>query len=257
VGRWPALGVAAVIAAGAVGADAADTADPPARYFRVAVTARFDYSLEYGNNPDAVFNGFYHNLLAYTVNGIAVYDGRKLSVSRGAMIVEGTQSVDISRLTDWALPERVPHKCRLASRVGSILRYTQGAVVAGGTISLSGGKLSVDPGSKVRWNLDCSATEALETHGIPGGPQFVVPAPPKSALTSGKVLSIGCTARHWHDFEPAGNVNHHRFKGDAKVFVRLTPFPAPRVADTRKALAAKLGNGLPRDFGSKPLKSCL
>jgi hypothetical protein len=223
----------------------------------------FFHELDYGSDPGATFNGHYENLLTYTVNAIAVFDGRTVWVPRGAMLVDGHVYIS-QRMTQWGLPTRVPVQCEVGGTPlgGTHYRDTRrgprsGAVVSTGSVSVSRSGLSFDPGEKVRWNIDCGATETLETHGLIGGPQFVLPAPAKSRFAATAPFSIGCKKQFSHGFEP-GDVNGHSFKGEVRVFVAFTPFPASKLDATRKALSAKtaLENGY-GFFRSKTLKNCL
>jgi hypothetical protein len=252
---WLAVGVAMLIAIGAVGAGVAGNAPPEKTYFRLAVGAEFTYDLDYGSHPQATFNGTYSHTLAYTVNAIAVYDGRTVSVPRGLMLVEGLVVIE-QHMTQRAAPRRVPLRCRGSDQA---IFETKGraGVFSAGSVSVSNSGLSVDPGEAVRWNVDCSATEQLESHGLLGGPQFVVPAPARSWFDGKKVLSIGCKDEYSH---PSAPPDGHSFKGYVRVFVRFTPFPASKLAETKKALRDMAGKELPAGYavlGSRSLKDCL
>jgi hypothetical protein len=254
VRRGLAVALAASILVGAVSAAGAGSATPAKRYFRVAAGADFAYDLDYGSHPDAVFNGTYEYLMAFSVNAIAVYDGRQVWVPQGAMVVHGFEYVD-ERRTQWALSGRVPLKCPNDYRSTK----EQKAVFSSGAVGVSNSGVSVDPGPALRFNLDCSATEGLATHGLKQGPQFVVSTPAKSRFTGTRAFSTGCKDSYSHPADTA-DVNGHSFTGHVRYWVRFTPFPATKLSETKKALRDKVGTNLPGGFaalGTRNLKDCL
>jgi hypothetical protein len=249
------LVVCAIAVVTAVGAGSAVQA---LTYHRLSAAAEFSMTIDYGDHPDATFNGEYDWTLAYTVNAIAVYDGRTVYVPRGLMVAEGLEVVDMSDLTQWGLPNRKPVRCR-GTNLYIAETKDRNAVFSAGSVAVSNTGLRLKPGPAVTWNISCSATEGLGTHGLPGGPSFTIPPPARSRFNRTQRFSLGCRDSYSHGFDPPGNVNHHKFNGNVQFFVQFTPFPAEKLDATRKALRDKVGKSLPGGYAtlsSRSLKSC-
>lgn len=249
---------------GAAGAGAA----PEKRYLRISADGNFSLRLEYGSDPRAVYNGSWFKSTSYKVRAIVVFDGRTASLLPGAsMVIAGTVIVDEQR-TLWV---RVGTRKRVECKSPGVTEVARGnyvtntgpgerapyVFVKGGGVSVSSGGLKVDTGAAMR-GFGCAATEALETHGLPGGPSFTVSSPAKSRFSGSKPFSITCSDDYSHPFtttEPNGN--HHSFTGNAQATVTFTPFPATNITNVKKALRDSVGKKQPsgQDFGNA--KDCL
>lgn len=251
---------------GAAGAGAA----PEKRYLRISADGNFSLRLEYGSDPRAVYNGSWFKSTSYKVRAIVVFDGRTASLLPGAsMVIAGSVFVNENR-TLWV---RVGSRKRVECKSPGVAEFEPGSgsyftqtgpgerasfvFAKGGGVSVSSGGLKVDTGAAIK-GFGCAATEALETHGLPGGPSFTVSPPAKSRFSGSKPFSITCNDEYSHPFtttEPNGN--HHSFTGSAQATVTFTPFPATNIANVKKALRDSVGKKQPsgQDFGNA--KDCL
>jgi len=247
---WRLSVVGIVTAISVIAVSSATSATQALSYSRLAVTAVFYYEIDYGSNPDSVFNGDYNYLITYRVNAIVVFDGRTLWAPSGSMLADGGASVDLD-MTEWRGPSsRRPVRCsKPGSHNGRGQVYESdtkgGRFSGGGGVGVSNQGLTVNPGRKIVWSIGCAATESLETHGLPGGPSFRIPPPAKSRFTGRKPFGLGCKDRYSHGWDPAAGVpNAHTFQGNVDFRVRFTPFPASQLAATKQRL---------RDLAGKPI----
>ena len=263
--RAAALAIVAVIAIGIAGA--AGGATPARSYLRVAAGGEFVYTIEYGSDPAALFNDRYVKIIDWTMNGIAVYDGKNLGVARGDMLVLGSAQI-FDRRTQRVgqTGTRKPVPCTApgveVDPTDGVREWTSGtknirAVLSGGRVSLGGGSVGVDPGPGFKWNIGCAATEALPNHGLPGGPSFKVPAPDIPGVFAGtKVLSIACQRTFQHLPEESGNPSHS-FDGKVRVWVRFRPFPESKLSATRTALRERVGKDISESTSNKRWQKCI
>jgi hypothetical protein len=247
--RRKGLALAAVATAALVVVVGSASSAPQAlSYSRMSVTAQFSYELDYGSHPDSTFNGTYRYYLLYRINAIVAFNGRTLSAS--SVLADGGASVTMNMTQRYGPSTRQVIRCSKAgSTNGQGLEYNTdtdgGRFSGGGGVGVSNSGLTVNPGRAITWSLGCSATETLETHGLPGGPGFRVPAPAKSRFVGRKRFVIACTDSYEHDFEPAQNVpGAHKFSGNVDFAVQFTPFPASQLTATKKRLRDQVGDDL-------------
>src|SRR5688572_29095846 len=79
---------------------AAHSATPAKRYLRFTADASFNYNVDYGREPDSVFNGVYGYEARVSVRAIAVYNGRSVSFLPGALVSSSVLAV--KNMTQWA-----------------------------------------------------------------------------------------------------------------------------------------------------------
>ena len=236
--------VAATIAIGATAA-VAHSAAAEKTYLRFEVAAFYGYELDYGSDPRGTFNGTFASQMEYVMNGIAVYDGRAVSIPRGLMIVAGYTLISEERTRLAAGGPRVPLKCenKILNTAGN-----HRPIRSSGRISISNEGMSVDPGPEFKWNTGCTATESPEFHLLQGGPSFSVPAPPRSRFAGTADFSVGCRDSYSHPFKPPGNPNGHKFTGEVDLWVSFTPFDAEKLTETKKELRDKIDTDLLREY---------
>jgi hypothetical protein len=242
-----ALGIAAAIAVGA--AAVADGATPAKTYLTVSARGYFYYGLDYGKDPDGVFNDAYVKTVSWSMRAIAIYDRGRFSVPARSMIVSGGVNL-LDRRTQWKTrTSRAPVDCpaKLGRTTSPAPDYriwsttTGGARFSAGSVSLASGSVKVDPGPAIVWNIGCDATETLEHHGLQGGPWFTVSAPGKSSFTGTKVFGVGCKDSYQHAFKPPGTPNGHAFQGVVQLSVMFIPFSESNLAATKQRLRDRVG----------------
>lgn len=258
--------VAIVIAISVVAVSSAASATQALHYSRISAKAHFSYSIDYGSNPDSVFNGTYFYFIGWSVNAIAVYDGRRVSVANNSMLADGGAQMEMD-MTEWRGPSsRRQVRClkpgsKPSSATGRGQFYdtatkSRPRFSGGGGIGVANGQLSVNPGAAIVWSIGCRATEGLETHGLEGGPTIYVSAPPKSLFAGSKAFSIGCKDAYKHGWDPAAGVpNAHTFIGSVDFAVKFTPFPASQLTATKKRLRDLAGKNL-SEPSVKKYKEC-
>src|SRR3990172_4714848 len=100
---WRLSVVGIVIAIAVVAVSSAASATQALSYSRLAVRANFFYSIDYGSHADSTFNGTYWYSIHWTVNAIAVYDGRRVSVLNDSMLAHGGAQMEMD-MTEWRGP---------------------------------------------------------------------------------------------------------------------------------------------------------
>jgi hypothetical protein len=230
--RRAAAAFGSVLAAAIALDGAADGAAPEKSYFRLAASGNFHYRLDYGSVQASVYNGKYSKTILWTMNAIAQFDGKALSIVKGQAVVDGATSVfdDRTQRTGATTRRPVAGTCTAVANLN-------GPVRSEGRVSLSSVGLSVDPGSAIKRNIGCAATESPAFHKLPGGPEFRVPPPRTSRFSRADRFFIGCSGSFSHPYnKPTGVANGHAFEGNVSLYVRFTPFPASKLADTKKWL---------------------
>jgi hypothetical protein len=225
----------------------ASSAPEERSYARLSALASFHFQIDYGSNPDSVFNGTYVYQLLYHVSTITAFDGRRVSALEGLMLADGGATLSMD-MTEWRSPTtRRPVRCRApGSENGNGQFYTTrtrgGQFSGGGGVGVTNNGLTLNPGRAIKWSVGCSATESLETHGLPGGPSMRVPAPAKSRFRGTKPFSVSCLESYSHPYQPSAAVpNAHKFQGTALFEVRITPFPASQLTATKTRLRDRVG----------------
>jgi hypothetical protein len=232
---------------------AADGAAPQKSYFRLAASGTFHYQLDYGSVQASVYNGKYSKTILWTMNAIAQFDGKAVSIVKGQAIVDGSTNVfdDRTQRTGATTRRPVDDTC-------TAVASTSGPVRSAGRVSLSTAGLSVDPGAAIKRNVGCAATESLSNHKLPGGPEFRVPPPRTSWFSETNRFSIPCARSFSHPYnKPTGVANGHAFEGNVSLYVRFTPFMASKLADTKKWLKKlEASFVLPRPSTGATFKTC-
>jgi hypothetical protein len=250
-----ACAIAVVTAAGAGSATSATT------YSRLAASASFVLVIDYGSHPESTFNGRYTYTVSWRLRTIVAFDGKRLSVHEGKMLVDGTVSLKHD-LTEWRGPDtRRAIRCRTpGSKLGRGQEYLRETKVArfsgGGGVGAASNGLTVNPGRVIDWSIECSATESLETHDLQGGPGFRVKAPARSLFRGTRPFGLGCRQVFEHDWEPASDVpGAHRFTGITVFAAKFTPFPVGQLDATEQRLRDAAGDPITTGTGV-PIRDC-
>ena len=246
--------VALAVLLGAAGPAA--PAAPQRHYLKLTAAFVSQLYLDYGSNPLAVYNGTYDKLVRYSVRGIVVFDGSKVSLLPGASMVASAQIyVDDSRTQFVSRDEpRKRVECKLDNFTtggNEVFVFTNR-----GRVAVSNEGLTVDPGTAIK-DMTCAATEELENHGLPGALALTVSPPLKSRFAGTALFTVRCSDEYSHPFTQETDGNGHAFRGDVWATVSFAPFPAANLTAVKRVLRNSVGKRPPDTDPSQRGKDCL
>lgn len=249
---------------------AASGEDAALRYSRLTVHATFVVWVVYPKNPEAARRGSYQRLIQYEMRAIVAYDGRKISIPAKNALVGGRIVIQDMRVQPESFvppPEQ--------RRWVPVCRETDGQNSTGGgdhgrwtfkpaptaSVSVSRGRLNVNPGAPIRWEIEGGCGEGnLGDHGRQFlGPTLDVAAPARARFSGQKPFSIFCKDSYSHELD-GGPIYGHSFEGTAFFKITFTPFPRDQLGQNKNRLRSAAGKQEARARGQVPpaaAKDCL
>jgi hypothetical protein len=227
--RWSLALVLLMVAAIATGSAGAAQDARQITYWQAVGSAHFSWTIDYGTNPDSVFNGRYVATLRYQIRTLVSYDGRSISTITRPL-VNGSASV-VDRMSVWTGGPRTPRGCQERPS-----HSTQGARRSSGAqVSVGHGRAHIDPGNAIKWAVGCAATESNAIHGLPDGKTI------SGGARAGAIRTGVACSDHFEHAGPPNAPNGHAFVGSASFSLRFFPIANGQLEGARRALRRQVG----------------